>query len=94
MTCTFFLQELSDFLSLVYRRFSVGKIQRKLSSSSTKPVREPDLFINSANVHPGSQMHINTGGFGSTEQVTVSVTTYGVQIFDESVSVQASFIVQ
>jgi len=35
MTCAFFLQELSDALSLVHRRFSVGKIQRKISSSST-----------------------------------------------------------
>jgi hypothetical protein len=27
MTCTFFFQELSDALSLVYRRISEGKIQ-------------------------------------------------------------------
>jgi hypothetical protein len=40
MTCTFF-QEPSYALSIVYRRFSAGKIQCKISSSSTKPVREP-----------------------------------------------------
>jgi hypothetical protein len=33
MTCTFFLRELSDALSIVYRRLLEGKIKSKISSS-------------------------------------------------------------
>jgi hypothetical protein len=32
-----------------------------------------DFSINPTNVHPGSQVHINAGGFGSNEQVTISI---------------------
>jgi hypothetical protein len=41
MICTFFLLELSDVLSLVYRRWSKGKFQWKKSSSSTTSDHEP-----------------------------------------------------
>jgi hypothetical protein len=47
MTYAFFLHELSDALSIIYRRFLEGKIQYKISSSSTKLVREPTFLPDS-----------------------------------------------
>jgi len=53
MICTFF-QEPSDALSLVYIRFSEGKIKCMISSSSTKPVGEAGIVAKWLIFRPGS----------------------------------------